>query len=75
MLLWWCLYLGRKSQPCCTQEAIENQRQWWNEANGVSPSSEFNSSVSYGLHLKFKIDEKAELKSAHLNNCDKVCSF
>ena len=56
---------GRKSHPCCTQDAIVNQRQWWNDANGVSVSlsgsfifsffsSSFvrsNSSVSYGLCL------------------------
>jgi len=39
-------YLGKKSHPCCTQEAIENHKQWWMEAKGVSPSSESNSKVS-----------------------------
>lgn len=57
--------LGRKSHPCCTQDAIVNHRQWWNDANGVSVSvsdSSFfsffsslgtssSSSVSYGLYL------------------------
>ena len=52
----WSTYLGRKSHPCCTHEAIANHRQWWKEANGVSPpavdASESNSSVSKGLNLK-----------------------
>ena len=63
--LWIYSNRGRKSHPCCTQDAIVNQRQWWNDANGVSASlsgtsifSFFssslvrsNSSVSYGLCL------------------------
>ena len=37
---------GKKSQPCCTHDAIENHKQWCTEANGVTPSSLSNSNVS-----------------------------
>ena len=61
--------LGRKSQPCWTQLAIENQRQWCRLRNGVSPSPESSSAVSKGENLEMmKMDTDTAQPPASINS-------
>ena len=61
--------LGRKSQPCWTQLAIENQRQWCRLRNGVSPSPESSSAVSKGENLEMmKMETETATPPANMSS-------